>query len=155
MSIILRKAVKKDIPELIEMRIAYLKEDIGEDKVKEAFNLKQELNEFFEEHLNKELDAFVAEYNGEIISTSFTVYYCRLPHPRFPKGKSGIPINGYTKPEYRRKGVAGSLLKLSIEYAKERGIELLNMEVTEKGLSVSQKIGFREINYTPVQMSLK
>lgn len=155
MDVRLRKAEMSDIKQLVSMRIAYLCEDLGEEDVCMAHNLEQELMVFFHTHLNEDIDAFVAEYRGEIISTSFTAYYCRLPHPDFPKGTAGVPINGYTKPEFRKMGLAGSLLKMSAEYAKQKGIELLNMEVTKKGLPVSKEIGFREINYTPVQMILK
>ncbi|GLB31279.1 hypothetical protein LAD12857_32020 [Lacrimispora amygdalina] len=155
MDVLFRKAEMSDIKQLVSMRIAYLIEDLGEEAVYQAHNLEQELTAFFHTHLNEDMDAFVAEYNGEIISTSFTAYYFRLPHPDFLKGTAGVPINGYTKPEFRKMGLAGSLLKMSAECAKKKGIELLNMEVTKKGLPVSKEIGFREINYTPVQMILK
>jgi len=154
MDIIFRKAEMSDMKQLISMRIAYLCEDLGEE-LSMADSLEEELKTFFHRHLNRDIDAFVAEYRGEIISTSFTAYYYRLPHPDFPKGTAGVPINGYTKPEFRKMGLAGSLLKMSADYAKQKGVELLNMEVTKKGLPVSKEIGFREINYTPVQMILK
>ncbi len=150
-----RKAEKKDIEQLVDMRIEYLKEDLGEVAIYDEVQLRKNLQLFFEEHLNNDIDAFVALCGNEIVSTSFTSYYFRLPHPDFPKGKAGVPINGYTKPMYRKKGLAGSLLKLSADYAKDLDVELLNMEVTEKGLPVCKEIGFREIKYTPVQMILK
>ncbi|WP_349945607.1 hypothetical protein ABFV83_17285 [Lacrimispora sp. BS-2] len=153
--IILRKADKADIEQLVNMRIAYLKEDLGEEVVNGASGLEHKLADFFNKHLNADIDAFIAEYKGEIVSTSFTAYYYRLPHPDFPEGTAGVPINGYTKSKYRKLGLAGSLLKMSAEYAKKKGVELLNMEVTKKGLSVSKEIGFKEIEYTPVQMILK
>lgn len=153
--VILRKAEKKDIKQLVNMRIQYLKEDLGENAVSKVPQLKQQLFEFFETHLDSDIDAFVAEYKGEIVSTSFTTYYYRIPHPDFPKGMAGVPINGYTKPKYRQQGLAGTLLKISAKYAENRGVELLNMEVTKKGLTVCKEIGFVEINYTPVQMKLK
>lgn len=152
---VLRKANKRDIEELVNMRIAYLKEDLGKDMDGTISDLKQELRSFFMEHLDVDIDAFVAEYEGEIVSTSFTAYYFRLPHPKFPQGTAGVPINGYTKPNYRKMGLAGSLLKMSADYAKEKGIELLNMEVTKMGLPVSKEIGFKEVKYVPVQMILK
>lgn len=150
-----RKAEKTDIEQLVDMRIEYLKEDLGEVAIHDEVQLRKNLQIFFEEHLNNDIDAFVALCGNEIVSTSFTSYYFRLPHPDFPKGKAGVPINGYTKPMYRKKGLAGSLLKLSADYAKDLDVELLNMEVTEKGLPVCKEIGFREIKYTPVQMILK
>lgn len=150
-----RKAEKIDIEQLVDMRIEYLKEDLGEVAIYDEVQLRKNLQLFFEEHLNNDIDAFVALCGNEIVSTSFTSYYFRLPHPDFPKGKAGVPINGYTKPMYRKKGLAGSLLKLSADYAKDLDVELLNMEVTEKGLPVCKEIGFREIKYTPVQMILK
>ncbi len=150
-----RKAEKIDIEQLVDMRIEYLKEDLGEVAICDEVQLRKNLQLFFEEHLNNDIDAFVALCGNEIVSTSFTSYYFRLPHPDFPKGKAGVPINGYTKPMYRKKGLAGSLLKLSADYAKDLDVELLNMEVTEKGLPVCKEIGFKEIKYTPVQMILK
>lgn len=150
-----RKAEKIDIEQLVDMRIEYLKEDLGETAICDEVQLRTNLQIFFEEHLNKDIDAFVALFENEIVSTSFTSYYFRLPHPDFPKGKAGVPINGYTKPMYRKKGLAGFLLKLSADYAKDLDVELLNMEVTEKGLPVCKEIGFRQIKYTPVQMILK
>lgn len=153
--IVLRKADVNDIDQLVDMRIEYLKEDLGEKREKEILSLKPSLKQFFGKHLNVDVEAFVAECAGKIVSSSFTVYYFRLPHPDFPQGSAGIPINGYTKPGYRKKGLAGSLLKMSAEYAKRRGVELLNMEVTKMGGSVSKEIGFTEIHYIPVQMRLK
>lgn len=150
-----RKAEKIDIEQLVDMRIEYLKEDLGEVAIYDEVQLRKNLQLFFEEHLNNDIDAFVALCGNEIVSTSFTSYYFRLPHPNFPKGKAGVPINGYTKPMYRKKGLAGSLLKFSADYAKDLDVELLNMEVTEKGLPVCKEKGFREIKYTPVQMILK
>lgn len=150
-----RKAEKTDIEQLVNMRIEYLKEDLGEAAICDVVRLRKNLQIFFGEHLNNDIDAFVALCGNEIISTSFTSYYFRLPHPDFPKGKAGVPINGYTKPMYRKKGLAGFLLKLSADYAKQKGVELLNMEVTSKGLPVCKEIGFKEIKYTPVQMILK
>lgn len=150
-----RKAEKIDIEQLVDMRIEYLKEDLGEVAIYDEVQLRKNLQLFFEEHLNNDIDAFVALCGNEIVSTSFTSYYFRLPHPNFPKGKADVPINGYTKPMYRKKGLAGSLLKFSADYAKDLDVELLNMEVTEKGLPVCKENGFREIKYTPVQMILK
>lgn len=152
---ILRKANKKDIEELINMRIAYLQEDLGKDMNISIYELTRQLRKFLLDHLEVDMDAFVAEYKGEIVSTSFTTYYFRLPHPDFPQGIAGVPINGYTKPNYRNRGLAGSLLKMSAEYAKEKGVELLNMEVTKMGFPVCKEIGFKEIKYVPVQLLLK
>ena len=99
----LRKAEKADIEQLVDMRIEYLKEDLGETAIRDEEQLRKNLQIFFEEHLNNDIDAFVALCGNEIVSTSFTSYYFRLPHPDFPKGKAGVPINGYTKPMYRKK----------------------------------------------------
>lgn len=150
----IRKATVNDINQLTKMRIAYLKEDLGENSIKDENDFKDELSKFLRKHLNKDIDAFVLVIDGEIISTSFTAYYYRLPHPKFPSGKAGVPINGYTKPEFRKQGFASALLKFSAEYAKKNGVELLNMEVTKSGLITSKKIGFNVINYIPVQLIL-
>ena len=74
-----RKAEKIDIEQLVDMRIEYLKEDLGETAICDEVQLRTNLQIFFEEHLNKDIDAFVALFENEIVSTSFTSYYFRLP----------------------------------------------------------------------------
>ena len=73
-----RKAEKIDIEQLVDMRIEYLKEDLGEVAIYDEVQLRKNLQLFFEEHLNNDIDAFVALCGNEIVSTSFTSYYFRL-----------------------------------------------------------------------------
>lgn len=152
--ITMRIADKEDINQLVRMRIDYLIEDIGQDEVDQVIGLENELFDFFKYNLNQGIDAFIAEYKGDIIATSFTAYYNRLPHAHFLKGKAGIPINGYTKPLFRKMGLATKLLEMSIEHARKNGVELFHMEVTERGFPVCSKLGFQATKYKPVQMIL-
>ncbi len=51
-------------------------------------------------------------------------------------------MNMYTKPEYRRKGIALKTLNLLVEDAKSRGITAISLEATDMGRPLYEKYGF-------------
>lgn len=51
-------------------------------------------------------------------------------------------MNMYTKPEYRRKGIALKTLNLLVEDAKNRGITAISLEATDMGRPLYEKYGF-------------
>ena len=63
-----RKAEKIDIEQLVDMRIEYLKEDLGEVAIYDEVQLRKNLQLFFEEHLNNDIDAFVALCGNQQVS---------------------------------------------------------------------------------------
>lgn len=51
-------------------------------------------------------------------------------------------MNMYTKPEYRRQGIAYKTLDLLVTEAKARGISAISLEATEAGRALYEKYGF-------------
>ncbi|MCM1112761.1 MAG: GNAT family N-acetyltransferase [Muribaculum sp.] len=51
-------------------------------------------------------------------------------------------MNLYTKPEYRRRGIAYRTLELLVEEARERGIAQIALEATAMGRPLYEKFGF-------------
>ena len=51
-------------------------------------------------------------------------------------------MNMYTRPEYRRKGIAFHTLDLLIQDARGKGLASVSLEATETGLPLYEKYGF-------------
>jgi GNAT superfamily N-acetyltransferase len=50
----------------------------------------------------------------------------------------------YTKPEYRRKGIAAELLDMVIDEAKSRGYKVIRLHTSEYGKSVYLRAEFAD-----------
>ena len=51
-------------------------------------------------------------------------------------------MNMYTKPEYRRRGIAFKTLDLLVSDAKNKGIAAISLEATNMGRPLYEKYGF-------------
>lgn len=69
-------------------------------------------------------------------------FYQVMPTCDNPDGRKAYVMNMYTKPEYRRQGIAGEVLELLIAEALERGITFITLDASEMGRPVYVKHGF-------------
>lgn len=79
-------------------------------------------------------------------------FYQVMPTCNNPDGRKAYVMNMYTRPEYRRQGIAGKLLELLIAEALERGISHITLDASEMGRPVYEKHGFIPM---PDEMILK
>ena len=56
-------------------------------------------------------------------------------------------MNIYTKPKYRRQGIAYKTLDLLVKAAKSRGITGISLVATDMGLPLYEKYGFVKLEY--------
>ena len=151
-----RIATISDIDALIELRIAYLTEDHGSLSAETEAKVRRQLPDYFRRHLGKDLRAFIAEENGEAVSSCFLIVTEKPAGPRFPDGLNGIVLNVYTKPEYRRHGIAGQLMKKLLAEAKELRLDYVELKATKDGLKLYKSLGFEEVfsKYTEMKFVL-
>lgn len=149
---IIRKANIEDIPELVRIRLAYLNEDYQGLKEEQICELKAQLSEYFVKHIGKELIAFIAEEDKEIIASVFLLVIEKPANPHFMKGRIGELLNVYTKTENRRQGIASKLIKLAIEEAKNMQLSYLSLNATEVGYPLYKKLGFEEVQSDYISM---
>lgn len=69
-------------------------------------------------------------------------FYQVMPTCDNPDGRKAYVMNMYTRPEYRRQGIAGKVLELLIAEALERGITCITLDASEMGRPVYEKHGF-------------
>lgn len=152
---VIRKAGINDINELIKIRISYLKEDYGNISLEQIEQLKKQLKEYYINHIDRDLIAYIADESSEIISSAFLVVIEKPANPTFISGKIGNILNVYTKTEYRKKGIAGQLLKLAISEAREMKLSYLELKSTEAGFNLYKELGFEVEHSDYVQMKFK
>ena len=153
---VIRKATNIDLYELIKIRIAYLKEDYGNISPQQIIDLKKQLPEYYINHIEKDMIAYIAEENNEIISSVFLVIIEKPSNPTFMSGKIGNILNVYTKPQYRKQGIAGQLLKLVIDESKGMNLAYLELKSTKEGFNLYKELGFIEeqSSYIPMKFNL-
>ena len=69
-------------------------------------------------------------------------YYRVMPTYHNPSGYKAYIMNMYTRPEYRRMGIAYRTLDLLVQDARDRGISCITLEATAMGRTLYEKYGF-------------
>ena len=69
------------------------------------------------------------------------------PHPLDPTSSHrGYLLNFWVEPEYRKRGLASSLVKGSLVEAQKRGLLVVALHASEAGKPVYESMGFRATN---------
>lgn len=151
-NLVYRKAENEDIDNLVKLRLEYVKADYGGIDAETETTLRAQLNEYFPAHLGNDIFGFFC-FDGEK-AVSMVILYI-MDKPAFvttPSGRTGTLLSVVTLPEYRRKGIAGKLVKMALEKAKQLGAEFVELQATADGAPLYKKIGFKdkESHYTPM-----
>jgi GNAT superfamily N-acetyltransferase len=156
MAITYRKATIKDIGILIKLRLEYLTEDRGELSKVETEAVVTQLQDYFMRQINSNFVALLAEDDGNAIATVYMAVAEKPANPAFITGKTATILNVFTYPDYRRKGIATRLLKMTIDEAKAMNISYLELSATNSGKPLYEKLGFinRQSKYTEMRMGL-
>lgn len=138
----IRQAVNSDLDALFANRLEFIM-----DMINHEGTISEEFQKNTYEHLKKHMEdgslaAWIAVEQGEIISSAFISYYQTIPARSNPSGKSGYVQNVFTKPEYRRQGIATQLLTRMLQDARDRNVGKVYLNASDMGKPVYQKLGF-------------
>lgn len=151
-----RRLGENEIDSLVKMRLLYLQEDFTETTDEQFSKIEKNLYSYFEKHIDKDLYAFGAMENDEIISAALLLIIEKPCNPRFITGKTGEIFSVYTLPEYRRRGIAMKVMKMLISFSKEINLDIINLKATLEGYPLYKKLRFVEDNtcYIPMKYVL-
>ncbi len=139
----LRAATPDDLDHVIDMRIAYLREINNKLSDKEMGALLTHLPDYYRRHMGNDFFAYLALEDGKPVSTVFLLIIERPASLRFITGKSGVLLNVYTDPACRKRGLASALLNMAMEDAKKHGVSNVELQATDMGFPIYEKLGFR------------
>lgn len=142
---VFEKASIDDLDMLVKLRMEYLLEDYGDIPQDRLAQISEKLPNYYRAHLNVDLFAYVCRADGDIVSCCFLLVTEKPSNPSFINGKTGCVMNVYTKPEYRRKGIAGKLLSMLLSDSKKMGLDFVELKATDSGYELYKSVGFKDV----------
>lgn len=150
MGILYRKLAEGDLETFIELRIRQLREE----GAKEEMDLRPALSEYYRHHMKDgTFVSWIAEDNDQIVGTSGMSFVEKPPYFGCPSGKIGLLSSMYTDPDYRRQGIARTLLDHVIEEARAYGCGTVQITASDQGVLLYRDYGF-EHNRNFMQVKL-
>ena len=138
-----RKATPEDIDLLVRTRIEVLRAANGLTGTTDMSEVEKQSSEYYEKALADDTHtAYLVFDHGRFIGTGGISYYRVMPTYHNPTGRKGYIMNMYTRPEYRRKGIAFHTLDLLVRDARKKGITFVSLEATGTGRPLYEKYGF-------------
>ncbi|WP_428655177.1 GNAT family N-acetyltransferase [Runella sp.] len=144
-NIIFRKATPEDVEELIQLRIAFLKEvQTPEVRQTDDATLTDLLRRYFNENIpNDAFLAWLAIHEGEIVATSGLCFFQLAPGFTLLDGKIAYILNIFTLPEWRGQGLGKQIFERILQEAKNRGYKRITLHASDDGRPLYEKFGFR------------
>lgn len=147
MNLTYKKATIDDLEILTETRLTVLR---AANKLSDDVDMsvvKEESNRYYRDALtNDTLVAYLVFDDNEWVGAGGISFFKVMPTFHNPTGQKAYIMNMYTKPEYRRNGIAYKTLDLLIEEAKRKGITAISLEATDMGRPLYEKYGFVKMN---------
>lgn len=143
----LRTATPGDIETILEHRVEMFR-DMGYRDAQQLRLLVQVSREYFASALaNGGYHAVLAEIEGAGVVGGGGVVVCPWPgsvdrlQPRRP-----WILNVYVRPEYRRRGIARSIMQELIDWCRTQGFDCVCLHASEVGRPLYEQIGFQPTN---------
>lgn len=136
---IIRKAAPKDRDILIELRGLML-EIMLDDKLQE--DDLEVIRRYFRKWDGEDPLCLVAEEEGSVVGSIAASFYSHFPGPKDPSGIRAIIYNLCVLPDYRGKGIGGTLVKEMLRECRSKGVSRVSLYATDEGRPVFESFGF-------------
>ena len=90
-----------------------------------------------------EFRAWVAETGGEVVASGGLVFHAGPPTATNLEGTEGYIMNVYTRPGWRRRGIATAILHAILDDLRGQGIPLASLHATPVGQAIYERAGFQ------------
>lgn len=147
MDLTYKKASLDDLELLTETRIEVLLAANGLPEGTDMDEVREETRRYYERALPAGSHAAYLVLDGDRFAGAGGVSFFEvMPTYHNPSGKKAYLMNIYTRPAYRRKGVAYKVLDLLVREAGSRGVTAVSLEATAMGRPLYEKYGFVRMN---------
>lgn len=138
-----KRASIEDIEELVRTRIIVLRAANKLSDDEDMTRVERESRKYYKRALaTGEHTAYLVYDQEKFIGAGGVSFYQVMPTYHNPSGQKAYIMNMYTRPEYRRQGIAYKTLDLLVAEAKRRGVSQITLEATDIGKSLYEKYGF-------------
>ncbi len=145
MSFTLRQATLADLDTLIYHRYAMWRDMGRPAEVLEAVNAAA--REYFQSELpNGRYVGWFAETEGKIVGGAGVVISPWPGSPGSTLAKRAMILNVFVEPDFRRRGIARSLMLAVIEWCKIQGFPAVGLHASDEGRPLYAALGFQPTN---------
>lgn len=143
MELIYKKATIEDLSILVKTRITVLRAANKLSDDVDMSGVEHQSRKYYKTALQDNSHVAYLVFDGdEFVGAGGVSFFQVMPTYHNPTGRKAYIMNMYTKPEYRRQGIAYKTLDLLVAEAKARGINAISLEATENGRPLYEKYGF-------------
>lgn len=147
MELVFQKAGPEDIDLLTKTRIEVLRAANRLGETVDMSEVERQSREYYQDALTAGSHvAYLVFADGKFAGAGGISFYRVMPTYHNPTGEKAYIMNMYTKPEYRRRGIARRTLDLLVAASKERGISQITLEATDMGKPLYETYGFVKLN---------
>ena len=138
-----RKLSDNELDRFIEMRLRQLREE----GAKEDFDLKPALANYYMRHIaDGTFVSWLAFDNEKIVGTSGLSVVEKPPYYSCPSGRIGLLSSMFTDKNYRRRGIAKTLLTHIVDEAHRAGCGTVQIAASDMGVLLYTDFGFIKNN---------
>lgn len=130
-----------DLKALMSIRLEMLREV---NNFPDDYSFNKELIENTEQYFKDGNHTTILAVDEKAIGCATLSYLCVMPTYSHPTGKRAHLMNVYTNKDYRRMGIAETMVKMLINEARKRGVTEISLDATEAGKPLYKKLGFTE-----------
>jgi len=139
-----RRAERKDIATLAQMRMALLKEVGNVPSKADAKDLMAAIRRYFHRELRAgRYVGFIATIRGQAVASGGLAFYARPPYQGNLSGNEAYLMGMYTAVDWRRKGLGRRMLREILAFAKARGVGRVWLHSEPGAMSLYDRAGFR------------
>ncbi len=148
MELTYKKAGTGDLDMLVETRIEVLLAANKLDSGTDMSEVRERSYDYYAKALENGTHTAYLVFDGEMfVGCGGISYYTVMPTYHNTTGQKAYIMNMYTKPGYRRKGIAAHTLELLVRDARERGVTAISLEATDMGRKLYESFGFKDMKH--------
>lgn len=146
-NLIYKRAAIEDIDILTETRIEVLRAANKLSNDIDMSEVEKHSYDYYKKALCDGTHIAYLIFDGNcFVGTGGVSFFQVMPTYHNPSGKKAYIMNMYTRPDYRRKGIAYKTLDMLINDTKCKGITSISLEATAMGRPLYEKYGFVKMN---------
>ncbi len=143
MNLTYKRANLDDLEILTETRIIVLRAANQLSDEVDMAEVREQSYQYYKESIRSGSHVAYLVFDGEeFVGAGGVSFFRVMPTFHNPSGEKAYIMNMYTKPEYRRQGIAMKTLDLLVLEAKKKGIYAISLEATVAGRPLYEKYGF-------------
>jgi len=138
-----RAAGLGDLDLLVELRLEYIRADLGEPGRDEEDVIVSQLRTWIPANLGERFFAWLAFVAGRPAGVAMLAVNEYPANPGFPNGRVGTVLNVWTRPEHRGVGVATALVGELVVLGGRLQLSRLELRASAAGRGLYETLGFR------------